>query len=655
MKNFGRVLALVVRRRAALAAALVSALVVGVLWGGNIGTLYPVVEVAFRGKSLHGWVDLKIDEAQQAVAQSERALAEAQGAPPDAPAAAEIEWHRANIEQNRALLERYRQLRPWIVRFTPDNPFQTLVLIVGVLLLGTVLKSLAVVANTVLVAWLAHRATFELRQRFFRRTLQLDVNLLDGDGAADLMSRFTHDVEQVRAGVTLLFGKLVREPMKMIVCLVGAALISWRLLLISLVIVPPAALAIRWLGKMLKRSNRRAMEEMAQLYGVLEETLRSIRVVKAFTMERREGRRFFEVGKRYLRMGMKIARYDALSHPLTELLGMTTICIAILAGAYMVMGPGASTSSLSMPALVLFFALLVGAADPIRKLSDVFVGLQRAAAASDRIFAMLDRRPQVRNAPRAREIPRHHRELVFRDVSFSYTPGREVLHGVSLEIPYGKTVVIVGPSGCGKSTLASLVCRFIDPDQGEIRLDGVSLRDIRLQCLRRQIGLVTQEPALFDDTVLNNIRYGSPEADEDAVVAAARQAHAHEFITGELSAGYQTRVGPMGSGLSGGQRQRIALARAILRNPAILILDEATSQIDLESERLIQSALERFVRGRTALMITHRLGAIALADLVVVMHDGRILDSGSHQELLARCPFYRKLHSIHFDELRATA
>jgi ABC-type multidrug transport system fused ATPase/permease subunit len=230
-----------------------------------------------------------------------------------------------------------------------------------------------------------------------------------------------------------------------------------------------------------------------------------------------------------------------------------------------------------------------------------------------------------------------------------------VLREISLRIGFGETVAIVGPNGCGKSTLANLIPRFADPDQGTIRLDGVPLPDIRLQELRGQIGLVTQEAVLFDDTVFDNIRYGSPRATQEQVVEAARQAHAHRFVEAELRDGYDTLVGPMGAQLSGGQRQRIALARAILRDPAILILDEATSQIDLESEQLIQRVLERFKRGRTTIMITHRLGVLALADRIVVMRDGRIADVGSHGELLARCEVYRRLHEIQFEDLRESA
>jgi subfamily B ATP-binding cassette protein MsbA len=457
-------------------------------------------------------------------------------------------------------------------------------------------------------------------------------------------------------------GKMVREPAKMIVCLIGAALISWRLLLLSLVIAPLAAILIRWLARTLKRANRRAMEEMARLYNTLEEAFRGIKIVKSFTMERQERNRFHLNSKQYYKKAMRIARYDALAHPLIEMLGILIIALALLAGAWLVLrgethlfGIRMSSRPLDHGMLVLFYSFLLGAADPARKLSDVFTQIQRAAAASDRIHAMLDREPKVRDPERPRPLPRHHKHLVFEQVEFAYVPGRPILRDVNLRIEFGETIAVVGPSGCGKSTLASLIPRFADPDGGVIRLDGVPLDEVRVRNVRSQIGLVTQEPVLFDDTVLNNIRYGSPHATAEQVFQAAKQAHAHRFIEQELPCGYDSHVGPMGCQLSGGQRQRIALARAILRDPAILILDEATSQIDLESEQLIQKVLEQFVRGRTALIITHRLGVMSLANRIVVMREGRIVDVGTHEELSTRCGFYRRLYEIQFDGLRDIA
>jgi ATP-binding cassette, subfamily B, bacterial MsbA len=262
----------------------------------------------------------------------------------------------------------------------------------------------------------------------------------------------------------------------------------------------------------------------------------------------------------------------------------------------------------------------------------------------------MDRDSKVKNPPHPSPLPRHHRDITVCDVSFHYTPQQPVLEQINLQIAFGETIAIVGPNGCGKTTLANLIPRFFDPVQGSVLLDGVNVRDVRMNDLRRQIGIVTQETLLFDDTVLANIRYGTPHATREQVIAAAQQAHAHRFIEQKLERGYETIVGPAGNRLSGGQRQRIALARAILRDPAVLILDEATSQIDLESEQLIQMTLEQFTRDRTAIIITHRLSTLDLADRIVVMQSGQILDVGRHDELMARCEFYRRLYQIQFKE-----
>jgi ATP-binding cassette subfamily B protein/subfamily B ATP-binding cassette protein MsbA len=274
--------------------------------------------------------------------------------------------------------------------------------------------------------------------------------------------------------------------------------------------------------------------------------------------------------------------------------------------------------------------------------------MQRAAAASERIYQLIDRPSEIKNPPRPKPLPRHHREIEFRAVNFHYKPGTPVLRDVNLRIPFGETIALVGANGCGKSTLVNLLPRFFDPIQGVVLLDGTDVRDVRLRDLRRQIGLVPQNTLLFDDTVFNNIRYGCPDATREQVIAAARQAHAHQFIEERLSDGYETIAGPQGNQLSGGQRQRIALARAILRDPGILILDEATSQIDVESEQLIHQVLEQFTLDRTAIIITHRLSTLALADRIVVMDAGRIVDLGQHEELLRRCELYARLHDVHF-------
>jgi ATP-binding cassette subfamily B protein/subfamily B ATP-binding cassette protein MsbA len=563
---------------------------------------------------------------------------------------------------SRKSLETYRRLEPYVVAYLPNDPFLTIALVIGLLLLGTVVKDFFLIANNVLVARLAQQATFDLRKLFYRRTLRMDLATFSEDGTADLMSRFTNDMNQVALGLESLFGKLVREPLKMIVCLAGAGWICWRLLLLTLVIAPLAGYLVGWLARALKRANRRAMEEMAVIYTTLEETFRSIKIVKAFTNERQERKQFHDNSKSYYRKAMRIAGYDSLTHPLTEVLGIIPISLAMLAGAWLVLsqnthllGVRMTSRALDWGELLSFYALLAAAADPLRKMSDIFSRLQAASAATDRIFSRLDRQPQVRDPKHPAPFHRHHRDLVFENIGFAYQPGKPVLDNVDLRIAFGETIALVGPNGCGKTTLANLIPRFADPTTGVIKLDGVPLPNLRVRDVRRQIGLVTQETMLFDDTIFNNIRYGAPDATRNQVFEAAKQAHAHRFIEHDLPDGYETSAGALGNCLSGGQRQRIALARAILRNPPILILDEATSQVDLESEQAIQQVLEKFTQDRTTILITHRLAVLSLADRIVVMHEGRILDVGRHEELLARCSFYRRLHQIQFEDLRQTA
>ena len=489
--NFGRVVRMSIRYKFTFAAAIFCALMVAVLWVANIGILYPVIEVIFQDQSMRQWVDGKIKETDAAIAKKSAELEQLQGQlaltpEADAKARKNLQWSIANAQSDRSRavrsLQAYRSVKPYIDRYLPNSPFQTLLLITGLLVLGTLVKDVFLVANNVLVVRLAQLGTFDLRKLFYRRTLRMDLATFGEDGTADLMSRFTNDMGQVAWALDSLFGKLIREPLKMAACLAGAAYFSWRLLLLTMIVTPVAVVSIRWLGRVLKRANRRVMEEIAVIYGTLEETFRSIKIVKAFTNERQERRRFHQDNKRYLHKAIRIASYDSLTHPLTEALGITTVSLAMIAGAWLILsrethllGIRMSDGPLGRADMLTFFFMLAGMADPLRKMSDIFANLQAGFAAADRIFARLDRQPKIRDPKSPVPFVRHHRDLVFENVSFGYQPDKLVLEDLNLKVTFGETIAVVGPNGCGKTTLANLVPRFADPVRGTIHLDGLPL------------------------------------------------------------------------------------------------------------------------------------------------------------------------------------
>ncbi len=663
MHNFARAVRMALRYRYSLIGAFLCSLTVALLWGGNIGTVYPFIEVVLRGDSPQKWCAEKIITADKKSAEIRAAIGDLQQQHLAAPAddkprlLREIAYHDARLEAEQRALAMYRWLNPHVQRFLPHDPFHTLVLVIGFLLFGTLLKDLFLVVNSILISRLVQLTSLDLRNHFYRHTLDMDLASFGQQRTSGLLSRFTNDLGAVTSGIGTLFGDTMREPLKMVVCLIGAAMISWRLLLLSLVFCPLALLLTKWLAKSIKRANTRALEETAVLYGRLAETFSGIQAVKAFTMERVERNRLHQVARQLYRRAMKLTMYGAFTKPINELLGIGVICLALLAGGYLVlnqethlMGIQITSRPMTFGSMMAFFAFLAGVSDPARKLSGVFNALQGAAAAADRIFPLLDEQPKIVDPPEPRELPEGRCDLIFDNINFHYLPEQPVLKNVSLHIPFGETVAVVGPNGCGKSTLVNLVPRFYDPVEGSVRLDYVDVREVRLRDLRKRIGLVTQQTFLFDDTVANNIRYGSPSATDEEVIEAAKKAHAHRFIEEVLERGYETSIGECGGRLSGGQRQRISLARAILRDPSILILDEATSQIDPESEQMIHKALEQFIQGRTAIIVTHRMSTLTLADRIVVMDAGLIVDVGTHHELIGRCDLYRRLYHTDFKQ-----
>jgi ABC-type multidrug transport system fused ATPase/permease subunit len=579
-----------------------------------------------------------------------------------AGSSAAIDLRRAALDKDLAKANRWlgrcQLARPWVDRVLPNEGFKTLLLLIGFVMVGVAVKGVFQFIQEVLVADIMQLCLFDIRNLFYRRTMALDLASFTDQGSAELMARFTNDMDSLSQGLSTILSKVVREPLRVASCLAGALWFNWRLTLLALVLVPVSAATTVRAGRIMKRAVRKSLESMSNIYKILQESFQGVKVVKAFTMERYERRRFFLETKSLYKKSVRVAMIDALSDPVLELLALSTVSIALLAGGYLVLRHSTfldlgvfrlqlASQPMQIEDLLTLYAMLAGVSDPIRKLANVHSKVQRAAAASDRICALMDRRPVVADKPLAVRLPHHRRLIDFDGVVFSYNGRESVLQGLDLSVRHGETIALVGPNGCGKTTLMNLLPRFWDVQSGAIRIDGHDVRDVQLRSLRSQMGIVTQETILFEDTVANNIAYGSRHTSREAIIAAARRAYAHPFISA-MADGYDTVIGERGMGLSGGQRQRIALARAMLRDPAILILDEATSAVDIQDEALIRKAIEEFSRGRTTFLVTHSMGTVQFADRIVLMNDGRVEAVGTDAELRRTSSLYRRLNEIHF-------
>ena len=700
MKAFNRVFVYIWPQWQRLIIILISALVISILFSLSFMTIIPLLKVMMGEEGLHGWVDRKVCEHRYGlkfytperidvldpnktdiayrliITQVERgSLAEDAGlreqdniigvgdtiginhvpssslleelASAGSDVNFPIEYQRSN---ETAIFELSSESRPfylnsveWLMSFVPreqgvKEKTRAMSIIIIMMAVFTVGRCIARFYQQYLGEKVVQTAVSELRQEVFSHVLDMPVGYFENESPSDTVSRLIRDTAQLSVGLKTLFGKALREPLKAAALLVGAMWIDLKLTLIFLCSAPFIAIAIGQLGRKIKHATKKSLMSWSLMLAKLKETFGAIKVVKVYNQQDHENANFDSINKKLLKQLFRIAKIDAGTAPIMEVLGMFAGGAALLFGVHWV-----ASQDIDGQEFIALLAVLGAAAESVRKSSDIWNKLQQANAAAERVYTIIDRKSEVEN-PGAFELEPLKNKIELNDIFFTY-PGteRSALKGINLTVEAGHNVALVGPNGSGKTTLANLIPRFYDPDSGQIFIDGKDIRDATLHSLRRQIGMVTQNVVTFNDTIASNIAYGKPDAAREEIIDAAKRSFAHEFIV-PLPNGYDTIIGEDSTGLSGGQFQRIIIARAILKNPAILIFDEATSQVDADSEAKIHKAIEEIMQDRTSIIIAHRFSTVISADVIVVMDHGQIVAQGQHDQLIKTCRLYQSLY-----------
>jgi ATP-binding cassette, subfamily B, bacterial MsbA len=534
-------------------------------------------------------------------------------------------------------------------QLVPDRFHNAWTVVAFALIASTVLKGIFDYAGTYLVNYAGFGTITDLRDHLYGAILRRSVAFFHRNPTGQLLSTIVNDIERVQFAMSQVLAELLQQLFTLIFTAFVVVLLGGKLAWVLLLFVPVILVSARRIGTRVRQSTRRGQDRLAEIQNILHETITGNRIVKAFGMELWETIRFRGAARRLFRANLRAVSAAAISSPLMDVLGAAAIAVLLLLGRDQIRN-GVFTTGTFLAFIVAVFKLY----EPVRKFALFYNNFQQALGASSSIFQVMDERDDVKESPGAKTLPAFSSGVAFENVGFAYSDdeSRDVLHDVDLKVRKGEVVAFVGSSGAGKSTLVHLIPRFFDVSSGRLLIDGRDVRDVTLASLRAQIGIVTQETILFNDTVRNNIAYGQPHVSTDAVLAASRAALAHDFITA-LPQGYDTVIGERGVRLSGGERQRLAIARALLKNAPILILDEATSSLDTESEALVQSALQNLMEGRTVFVIAHRLTTVRRADRIVVLENGTIADVGSHEDLLARFGTYRRLYDLQFVEMDA--